>query len=174
MTSHLALRPPGLTRIAAPPGTGKSTVLPHLIELARGRAVVADIDEILENGALLGVPIADPAARHIWPAYDRLWERITGLVTRAGIPVVLLVQVPGADDPADPALLGWEIEDSVRADRLRSRGEHDALIEDAAADAAVLRSILPPERLVRTPGESSPLRCAEILWEQVARIGDLR
>ena len=142
-------------------------MLPYLVEIARGHVVIADIDEILEGGALLGVPIADPAARDIWPAYDRLWARIAGLVTRADIPVVLLVQVPGADEPADPGLLGWEVEGSVRADRLRSRGEHDALIEDAAADAAVLRSILPAERLVKTPPEASPARCAEILWGQI-------
>jgi ABC-type hemin transport system ATPase subunit len=36
-----------LVSICAPPGTGKSTVLPHLIARARGVAVVADIDEIL-------------------------------------------------------------------------------------------------------------------------------
>ncbi|MGP9845297.1 hypothetical protein [Brachybacterium sp. 107] len=174
MTSHPIAKLPSLIRIAAPPGTGKSTVLPHLVEVARGRAVVADIDEILEDGALLGVPIADPAAAHIWPAYNRLWAQIAGFVTRADFPVVLLDQVPGVDEPADPALLGWEVEDSVRADRLRSRGEHDALIADAATDAAVLRSLLPAERLLRTPETASPARCAEILWEQVVRIGGLR
>src|SRR5690625_7083895 len=64
-----------LIRIAAPPGTGKSAVLPHLVARAHGAAVVADIDEILEQGHLLGVPIADPAAAEAWPAYDRLWDR---------------------------------------------------------------------------------------------------
>ncbi|APX31433.1 hypothetical protein BH708_00355 [Brachybacterium sp. P6-10-X1] len=80
MTSHPIPSSPGLIRIAAPPGTGKSTVLPHLVEIVRGHAVVAD----------------------------------------------------------------------------------------AAADAAVLRSILPPERLVKTPDGTTPDRSAEILWEQVA------
>lgn len=174
MTSHPAARVPSLIRIAAPPGTGKSTVLPHLVEIARGRAVVADIDEILEDGALLGVSIADPAAAHIWPAYDRLWARIAGFVTRADIPVILLVQVPGADEPVDPALLGWEVEDTVRADRLRSRGDDEDLVEDSAADAAVLRANLPPERLVKTPAAASPSRCAEILWDQIGLVGGLR
>jgi hypothetical protein len=170
MTTAPIARSPGLIRIAAPPGTGKSTVLPYLVEFARGRAVVADIDEILENGALLGVPIADPAAAHSWPAYDRLWARITGFVTRADIPVVLFDQVPSADDPEDPALLGWEIGDAHRAERLRARGEGAALIEDAAADASMLRSLVPAERLVRTPEDATPGRCAEILWAHVEQL----
>ncbi|MGP5197954.1 hypothetical protein ACTXKN_02240 [Brachybacterium alimentarium] len=160
----------GLIRIAAPPGTGKSTVLPHLVEIARGHAVVADIDEILEDGALLGVPIADQSASENWPAYNRLWARIAGFVTRADIPIILLDQVPGAEEPRDPALLGWQIDDVLRADRLRARGDSDAVVEDAAADALVLRSILPPERLVETSDDAPPAHCAETLWQQVCRM----
>lgn len=172
MTSHPSMGPRGLVRIAAPPGTGKSTVLPHLVDLARGHAVVADIDEILEEGSLLGVSIADPAAAQNWPAYDRLWARIAGFVTRAELFIVLLIQVPGADEPEDPRLLGWEIDHELRARRLRSRGESEAVIEDAAADAAGLRSVLPSDRVIRTPDGASPPRCAEILWEAASRMAD--
>lgn len=127
--------------------------------------MVADIDEILEDGTLLGVAIADPAASENWPAYNRLWARIAGFVTRAEIPIVLLDQVPGADEPVDPALLGWETSDQLRADRLRSRGESEAVIEDARADASVLRAVLPAVRIIRTPDDASPSRSAETLWQ---------
>src|SRR5690625_2635819 len=126
-----------LIRIAAPPGTGKSAVLPHLVARAHGAAVVADIDEILEEGHLLGVPIADPSAAAAWPAYDRLWDRITGLVTRAGPPMILLTQPPDADADtgAGDLLLGWELGDAQRAARLRAGGESEEVIVDARRDA---------------------------------------
>lgn len=158
-----------LIRIAAPPGTGKSAVLPHLVARARGAAVVADIDEILEEGHLLGVPIADPSAAAAWPAYDRLWDRITGLVTRAGMPMVLLTQVPDAD--ADTAargpLLGWEIGDGQRAARLRARGETEDVIVDARQDAEVLRALLPPARIHRGGRDDMVSDAADQLWRFV-------
>ena len=158
-----------LIRIAAPPGTGNSAVLPHLVARAHGVAVVADIDEILEQGHLLGVPIADPAAAEAWPAYDRLWDRITGLVTRTGIPMVLLTQVPDADVDAvaGELLLGWEIGDAQRAARLRARGESDDGIDDARHDAEVLRALLPPARIHRGGRDDAVSQAADQLWRFV-------
>ncbi|GAA1323630.1 hypothetical protein GCM10009592_06120 [Brachybacterium rhamnosum] len=157
-----------LIHVAAPPGTGKSTVLPHLIALARGSAVIVDIDEVLEDGALLGVRIADPSAASLWPAYDRHWERISALVTRAGFDMVLLVQVPDELPPPDQVtVLGWEIDDAARASRLRGRGEPEPLVADALSDAAALRELLPPASIIRTEGDTSPQDCARLLWERV-------
>ena len=164
------LRPRGgaLVSICAPPGTGKSTVLPHLIARGRGIAVVADIDEILEGGSLLGVKIAHPSAAPIWPAYDRLWDRIGNFVTRAGFDMVLFTQVPSKlPSPQLGAVVGWEIDDDIRAARLRDRQESEATVTDAQLDARALRDLLPPTSIVRTSGADSPQRCADALWGAV-------
>lgn len=161
-----------LVRLYAPPGTGKTSVVPHLVGRARGRAVVADLDEILEDGGLLGVRVADPGASAVWPAYDRLWERIAGLVTRAGVPLILLGQVPDAGDAGAWATgWGWEIPAEVRAARLRARGESAALVADASADAEVLRTCLRPGRLLSSPAEESPDQAAERIWTALAGHG---
>lgn len=160
-----------LVLITAPPGTGKSTVLPHVITRARSRAVVADIDEVLEDGSLLGVKIADPTAAPIWPAYDRLWYRITNVVTRAGFNMVLFTQVPDRLPwPAMPrvkGVVGWEIDDDVRAARLRGRGESGATIADSRSDSAMLRRLLPPASIIRSNEDETPEGCADALWAAV-------
>jgi hypothetical protein len=106
----------------------RRTLLPHLLEAADG-LVVMDRDELLEDGALIGVPIADPAAAPVWPAYDRMWERIVTIVRRAGHPVLLLGPVPDPEElapggrwaaPVRCALL--DCPDQVRLHRLRERG----------------------------------------------------
>ena len=53
MEDHLA----PLYLLAGIPGSGKTTLLPHLLRAASG-LVVMDTDELLEDGTLLGVPIA--------------------------------------------------------------------------------------------------------------------
>jgi hypothetical protein len=157
-----------LVSICAPPGTGKSTVLPHLIARARGVAVVADIDEILEDGSLLGVKIAHPSAAPIWPAYDRLWDRIGSFVTRAGFDWVLFAQVPSKlPSPRLGAVVGWEVDDDIRSARLRDRQESEATVADARLDAKALRDLLPATSIVRTSGADSPERCADALWAAV-------
>ncbi|WP_157975630.1 hypothetical protein [Brachybacterium sp. YJGR34] len=162
----LRCRGGALVCIAAPPGTGKSTVLPHLIARARGHAVVADIDEVLESGSLLGVRIADPSAAPIWPAYDRLWDRIAGFVTRAGFDMVLLTQVPDSlPAPEKGTLIGWEVDDATRADRLRHRQEPEATVASARSDAIALRDLLSPSRVLRTGSDDAPECCADALWE---------
>lgn len=161
-----------LVRLFAPSGTGKTSVVPHLAGPVRGRAVVADLDEILEDGGLLGVRVADPAASAVWPAYDRLWERIAGLVTRAGVPMILRGQVPDAGDAGAWATgWGWEIPAAERAARLRARGASAALVADAAADAEVLRTGLRPGRLLRSPAEESPEHAAVRIWSALAGTG---
>ncbi|HEX7352904.1 hypothetical protein [Brachybacterium sp.] len=165
---ELHCRGGALVCIAAPPGTGKSTVLPHLIARARGQAVVADIDEVLEDGSLLGVRIADPSAAPIWPAYDRLWERIAGFVKRAGFDMVLFTQVPdGLPAPEFGTLIGWEVDDVTRADRLRNRGESETTIASARSDAIALRGLLPSTRFIRTRADEPPENCADALWATV-------
>lgn len=145
----------GMTRLAplhlltGAPGVGKTTLLPYLLEAAGG-VVVADMDELLDDGNLLGVPIAVPEAAPIWPAYNRMWGRVVGLPRRAGHPVVLLCPVPDADELADGALwegpIRWALldcADQLRVRRLRARGWTQDLVDDALADAAQGRSLIP-------------------------------
>ena len=139
--------------LAGAPGAGKTTLLPYLLRAADG-LVVMDMDELLEDGALLGVPIAEPAAAPVWPAYDRMWTRIVTMVRRAGTPVLSLCPIP---DPHELAPVGrwgrpvhWALldcPDEVRADRLRARNSGRAWIEeaigDAIEDAAQGRKLIP-------------------------------
>jgi len=137
--------------VAGAPGAGKTTVRPHLVRLAHG-PVVMEMDEILEDGTLLGVPIADPAAAPVWPAYDRLWSRIVRMVRRAGHPVVLLAPAPSpealSDGSASEDLDGrvhWSLLDCAepaRRERLRARGWSTEAIDDAVAEVARVRPLL--------------------------------
>ena len=145
-----------LLQICAAPGTGKTTVVPELVARSHGEVII-DIDEILTDGALLGVPIATPAAAAVWPEYDRLWLRFAEIVRRSGHPVIMFVQVPDGDGfgppPHDPdtVLMGWQVPGAVRAERLRARGWDCARIADAAADAQRLAAALPADRVVASP-----------------------
>ncbi|MEU7854541.1 AAA family ATPase [Nonomuraea sp. NPDC049141] len=135
--------------LAGAPGAGKTTLLPYLLRAADG-LVVMDSDELLEDGALLGVPIAVPEAAPVWPAYDRMWTRIVTMVRRAGHPVLLLSPIP---DPGEVAPAGrwhepahWALldcPDEVRQDRLRDRGSPREWTEEALADAAEGRALIP-------------------------------
>lgn len=163
-----------LVQIAAPPGTGKSTVLTEMVALAEGEVVV-DIDEILTDGALLGVLIATAEAAPLWPAYDGLWLRFAEFVRRAGHPVVMFVQVPDAAQIAalterSGSLLGWEVADSVRQARLTERGWTTEAIAGADQDAALLRSQLPTDRLIHSPAQETPAESAVRLWAGVRAV----
>jgi len=149
--------------VCAPPGSGKSTVLPELVRLADGEVVI-DIDEILADGSLLGVRIASPSAAAVWPAYDRLWLQFAAIVRRAGHSVTMLVQVPDDDGFAPPdedaVVLGWDVPDDVRRQRLLLRGWDAAAIADADTDAVRLRTHLPAHRLIRTGAHDDPATVA--------------
>ena len=131
-------------------GTGKTSLIPHLARLARG-VVVLDIDDLLEGGSLLGVRVATPTAAPIWPAYNRLWHRLTVAVRRSGIPVLLLAAPPPAEETlgvwmGDPhlhrALLDCAPDEQRR--RLRARGWSQAEIEGAVLDAEQARHGIQP------------------------------
>jgi hypothetical protein len=135
-----------LTVVLGAPGAGKTTLLTHL--RFRADLLVADMDEILEDGGLLGIPIAAEHAAAHWPAYNRLWVRIISMMTRSGVPVLLSAPVTplewhtavddvGLSVPTSFALL--DCEDGVRSRRLHERGWSDRQISDAIADAADLR-----------------------------------
>lgn len=162
-----------LTYVCGAPGTGKTTVLPALIAAARGEVII-DGDELLVGGALIGVPIATPSAREIWPRYNEMWDRITTIVRRAGHPVIMLTQVPDADDlttadltTADPGVrwLGWDCPDDLRVDRLTRRGWRQELIDDALLDAATCRRLLPDR--VTTGAEHTPQQTAQLILSRV-------
>ncbi len=134
--------------------------------------VVIDLDEILdEDGSLLGVMIAGPGGEPAWPAYDRLWMRILAIIFRSGHSVVLLSPEPS---PGDLGPEGWVVPpqwllldcpDDVRRERLRARGWDDARVEEAIADAAQGRRLIPDA--IRPEPRDSP---AEISRRVLARI----
>ncbi|MEV4172578.1 hypothetical protein [Nonomuraea sp. NPDC049709] len=145
MDDHLA----PLRLLAGAPGAGKTTLLPHLLRAAGGLAVM-DMDELLEDGELIGVPIAEPAAAPVWPAYDRMWRRIVTMVRRAGHPVLLLCPIPDAAEAAPGARwvgpVRWALldcHDDERVRRLRERGAPPEWIDDAVADATQGRALIP-------------------------------
>jgi hypothetical protein len=147
MRVDLPLAP--LYLLAGAPGSGKTTLLPHLCGHRSG-LVVIDMDELLEDGALLGVPIADPRAAPVWPAYNRMWRRIVTLVRRAGHAVLLLCPVPSLEDLTEGAAWDpptrWALldcDDELRRDRLRARGYPQDWVDDALEDAAQARALIP-------------------------------
>lgn len=160
--------------VCAPPGSGKSTMLPELVRLAKGEVVV-DIDEVLTDGSLLGIRIASPSAAAVWPAYDQLWLHLAGIVRRAGHPVVMLVQVPDDDGFAPPdedaELLGWDVPDPVRRRRLLLRGWDAAAIADADTDAVRLRARLPADRIIATGADDDPATAAAAILARCRRTG---
>ncbi len=134
--------------LAGAPGAGKTTLLPHLLQAADG-LVVMDMDELLEHGELIGVPIAEPEAAPIWPAYDRMWGRIVTMVRRAGHPMLLMCPIPDASEV--PAFVRWDgpvrwalldCPDDERQRRLRERGAPRDWMDDALADAAQGRELI--------------------------------
>jgi len=135
--------------LCSAPGAGKTTLLPYLIARAQ-ELIVADMDELLEDGGLLGVPIATQDAWKMWPAYDRMWRRIADVIRRSGKPLLLMRSTPSAGDLT--AGLNWteptfwatlDCADDERARRLAVRGWDDKAVTDALADAAAARDLLP-------------------------------
>ncbi|MCD0446010.1 AAA family ATPase [Glycomyces sp. A-F 0318] len=128
-----------LFAVSGAPGAGKSAVFRELVGAAEGMVVV-DIDELLEEGRLLGVLIAAPEAEPVWPAYRRMWRRITDMPRRAGHPVLFLSpDTPSDVDGADAHLL-LDCADEARAGRLQSRGWNLDQISLALEDAQLYRA----------------------------------
>ena len=155
--------------VTGAPASGKSTVVPELVRLSPGNLVVMDMDEILDdNGRLLGINITSPTGAPIWPAYNALWLRITELIRRSGIPVLLLSPLLPTELP-EGRWLHLDCPDSVRRKRLADRGYSDAEIEEALADAAEIRKHVP--RSVR--GDTTPERTAKSIldWIRGERFG---
>ena len=93
-----------------------------MLRLSPGNLVVMDMDELLDDhGRLLGIDIASPTAVPIWPAYNALWLRITELIRRSGIPVLLLSPLLPAELP-EGRWLHLDCPDAVRRKRLAGRG----------------------------------------------------
>ncbi|GAA1541783.1 hypothetical protein GCM10009741_51160 [Kribbella lupini] len=129
--------------VTGAPGAGKSTVVPELLRLGAGGLVVMDMDELLDHeGRLLGVKINEQAAAPLWPAYNLVWLRITELVRRSGIPVLLLGPLTPSQLP-EGRWLHLDCPDDVRRTRLSARGWSAEEIEDAIHDAVELRMVVP-------------------------------
>jgi hypothetical protein len=147
--------------VLAAPGSGKTTVAPHLRALLPGR-VVLDWDAFMEPaGALAGVAI--PQAPHTWASYGRL---VRIIVEHIGpVDVVLL----GVCTPHQ--LRGWpeggwlllDCSDVERRTRLARRG-HPSATTGAVADAAVYRSLGLP--VVDSTGRE-PREVAELIVETI-------
>jgi hypothetical protein len=109
---------------------------------------VIDMDEILEDGALLGVPIATSDAAPIWPAYNRLWDRFLEIVRRSGSPVLLMSPTPSPGEVDGPdsasARERWALldcPDETRRARLAARGWTEEQATDALTDARATRPL---------------------------------
>jgi broad-specificity NMP kinase len=155
--------------VTGAPGSGKSTVVPELVRLNPGNLVVMDMDELLDDdGRLLGISIASKMAAPIWPAYNALWLRITELIRRSGIHVLLLSPLLPTELP-EGRWLHLDCSDEVRRKRLAERGWPDPEIEEAIADAAEIRKHVP--RSVR--GDVAPERSARGIldWIRGERFG---
>ena len=155
--------------VTGAPGAGKSTVVPELVRLNPGNLVVMDMDELLDDhGRLLGIDIASPTAAPIWPAYNALWLRITELIRRSGIPVLLLSPLLPTELP-EGRWLHLDCPDAVRRKRLAVRGWAEAEIQEALADAAEIRKHVP--RSVR--GDLPPERSAKGIldWIRGEKLG---
>lgn len=61
--------------VSGAPGAGKTALVSPLVQLSHG-LVVLEMDALLEDRCLLGIPIAGSEAAPIWPAYNRFWLRL--------------------------------------------------------------------------------------------------
>jgi hypothetical protein len=107
---------------------------------------------------VLGVAIADKSAAPNWPAYNALWLRITELVRRSGPPMLLLSPLVPKEMP-EGRWLHLDCPDSVRRKRLAKRGWSDDQIDNAIADAAEVRKLVPRS----VPGDGTPEESARLI-----------
>lgn len=166
-----------LMLVAGAPGVGKSTVIPRLAR-ASNKFVAVDMDELLDDGSILGIEIATDDAAEMWPAYNKLWLKNIALVLRSGVPVVF--SSPLTPPEVEAALPGefahpraWmllDCDDEERARRLRLRGWEPDRIGYALGDAKALRTAIPS--VVKTDGQT-PDQVAESLrqWAENVAVG---
>ncbi|GAA2425659.1 hypothetical protein GCM10010433_27080 [Streptomyces pulveraceus] len=156
--------------VTGAPGAGKSTLLPHLAVYA---FATVDFDELLErDGSLLGINITSPLADSVWPAYNRLWVKITAMMLRAGGDVLVLCPLTPAEwagasaGTTGPPHVLWarlDCADADRRTRLAVRGWKSDQIEEALKDAEELRHTV--DREFTTTGRSPAETAAALgLW----------
>jgi predicted kinase len=151
--------------VSGAPGSGKTTLISHLVRIS-AHIVVMDMDELLEDGRILGTPIAVPEAASAWSEYNRLWVRITAIIRRSGIPVLLSCPLRPAEaesagaDSRDPQV-HWALLDfsaAEQAKRLDARGwtrtQIEAAIDDAERGRAAITTVFrtdqaPAEKIAR-------------------------
>lgn len=134
--------------VTGAPGAGKSAVAEALLNVAPPcAALIFDSDWLAAPvSALVGESIIE--ARPLWPRYNCLWLAILELVTRNRRPAILFAPLDQHDLAALPAsnaveIVGWcllDCNDDTRVARLQARGWTRATIDEALADAQVLRS----------------------------------
>lgn len=147
-----------LAMVSGAPGSGKTAVVPA-VRTALAGVVVLDLDQFLEPGCrLAGLDLRRPAAADRWPAYNDLCLTFVAVVLAAGRDVLVLSPLTPEEvrrSSAAPVLgeVRWAVldcSDTCRLGRLRSRGDADADIAGALADAADLRGLGLP--VLRTDG----------------------
>jgi broad-specificity NMP kinase len=133
--------------VSGAPGSGKSTLMPFLVDHCASVLVVLDMDELLSDGALLGVAIRTEDAVDRWPEYNALWSRVLSLVLRSRVPVLFLCPLLPAElvpAPAD-ACTSWlllDCSDERRRRRLAARGWSPAAVESAVEDGRQARAVI--------------------------------
>ncbi|WP_460517122.1 AAA family ATPase [Flindersiella endophytica] len=112
------------------------------------------MDELLDDGSLLGVRLAGSDNETAWRAYDQMWVKLIAIVRRAGHPVMFLCPTPSPDgfEPfrAFEPPVHWarlECSDRVRRERLRRRGWPQEQVDDFLSDPghARIRALIPTE-----------------------------
>lgn len=157
-----------LYAVSGAPGAGKTSTQAALLASGRG-LVVMDIDELLEDSALLGVPIAVPEAAPIWPAYGRMWRRIIDMTRRSGHPVLFLSPNIPTELPDATAYLLLDCDDAVRAGRLRARGWDPTQVDAALEDARAYRPLF--DTVIRTD-DTDPVGVASriLAWSSTVEV----
>lgn len=157
-----------LYAVSGAPGAGKTSTQAALLASGNG-LVVMDIDELLEDSALLGVPIAVPEAAPIWPAYGRMWRRIIDMTRRSGHPVLFLSPNIPTELPDATAYLLLDCDDAVRAGRLRARGWDPTQVDAALEDARAYRPLF--DTVIRTD-DTDPVGVASriLAWSSTVEV----
>lgn len=155
--------------MCAAPGTGKSSLLPELVAGAP-QFVVLDLDELPDNGSILGVPVLGPSGSKSWAAYESLWQKILALITRGGHQALILCQIPSLQRqlPTHSPLgtpIRWyllDCADDVRERRLRARGWSPERITELTMAVEASRTVF--RRIVRiADGDTAAAASARVL-----------